>query len=278
MVVVDVGDCLGKKAGRDRDFCPLIPFFAANLDELDKRIRVGAVSYLNTRPLLYGVHRSGLADRISLVEAYPAKIAAMLLNDEIDVGLVPVAIIPKLKEAHIVTDYCIGAEGEVASVALFSEVPLEQVETLLLDYQSRTSVNLAKVLLREYWKKEVVFEDAKEDFRSAIKGTTAGIVIGDRALEQRRISAYTYDLAAAWRAHTGLPFVFAAWVANRPLDEGFIDAFNRANAYGVSHIAEVVKEIDYPVYDLTRYYTENINYHLTDEKRKALALFLDKIK
>ncbi len=202
----------------------------------------------------------------------------MLLNDEIDVGLVPVAVIPYLKESHIITDYCIGTEGEVASVAIFSEVPIEQATTVLLDYQSRTSVNLARVLLRDYWKLSPVLEDAKEDFRSHIKGTTAGVVIGDRALEQRKISAYTYDLGTAWKAHTGLPFVFAAWVANKPLGDDFEDAFNRANGYGVSHIDEVTAEMDYPVYDLTTYYTKNINYHLTEEKRKGLALFLEKLK
>jgi chorismate dehydratase len=227
---------------------------------------------------LYGIKRSELMDRIELVEEYPARIAAMLVNDEIDVGLVPVAIIPLLKEAHIITDYCIGTEGDVASVALFSEVPMEEITTVLLDYQSRTSVNLAKILLKEYWKKDVALVDAKEDFRSAIKGTTAAIVIGDRALEQRMRSAYVYDLGTAWKAHTGLPFVFAAWVANKELGAAFKEAFNRANGYGISHIADVVAENEYPVYDLTKYYTENISYRLTDDKRKALALFLGKLK
>jgi chorismate dehydratase len=227
---------------------------------------------------LYGIKRSELMDRIELVEEYPARIAAMLVNDEIDVGLVPVAIIPLLKEAHIITDYCIGTEGDVASVALFSEVPMEEITTVLLDYQSRTSVNLAKILLKEYWKKDVALVDAKEDFRSAIKGTTAAIVIGDRALEQRMRSAYVYDLGTAWKAHTGLPFVFAAWVANKELGAAFKEAFNQANGYGISHIADVVAENEYPVYDLTKYYTENISYRLTDDKRKALALFLGKLK
>src|SRR6478736_704466 len=228
------------------------PFLCAKLIELDKRIRIGAVSYLNTRPLLYGLKRSGLMDRIDLVEEYPARIAQMLLNNEIDVGLVPVVVIPQLKDPHIITDYCIGTEGEVASVALFSEVPIGQVTTVLLDYQSRTSVNLAKLLLKEYWKKEVVLEDAREDFRSRIGGTTAGIVIGDRALEQRKISAYCYDLGLAWKAHTGLPFVFAAWVSNKPLGDEFEDAFNRANGYGVKHIEEVVAENPFTDYDLTK--------------------------
>ncbi|MBN8718269.1 MAG: menaquinone biosynthesis protein [Sediminibacterium magnilacihabitans] len=245
---------------------------------MDKRIRVGVVSYLNTRPLLYGIRRSGLMDKIELVEDYPAHIAGMLLNDEIDVGLVPVAIIPQLKESYIVTDHCIGADAEVASVAIFSEVPMEQITKVLLDYQSRTSVNLAKVLLKEYWKKDVVLEDAREDFRSHIKGTTAGVVIGDRALEQRTQSAYIYDLGLAWKKHTGLPFVFAAWVANKPLGEDFEDAFNRANGYGLHHIDEVVADIDCNWYDMKTYYTKNISYRLDAEKRKGLALFLEKIQ
>ncbi len=217
-------------------------------------------------------------DRIELIEEYPSRIANMLLNDEIDVGLVPVAIIPAMAEWHIITDYCIGAEAEVASVALFSEVPVAEITTVLLDYQSRTSVNLARILLKEYWKKEVELVDTKEDFRNRIKGTTAGVVIGDRALEQRKKSAYTYDLAAAWKAHTGLPFVFAAWVANKPLEQDFEDAFNSANRYGIEHIADVVAENLYDTYDLNRYYTQNISYQLTDIKRKGLTLFLEKLQ
>jgi chorismate dehydratase len=243
---------------------------------LDK-IRVGAVSYLNTRPLLYGLKRSELMDRITLVEEYPARIASMLVKNEIDVGLVPVAIIPFLEQPRIITDYCIATEGEVASVALFSEVPLHQVTKVLLDYQSKTSVALARILLKEYWQKEMVLEDAREDFRSDICGTTAGIVIGDRALEQRQVSSYMYDLGIAWKAYTGLPFVFAAWVANKPLGEEFEDAFNRANGYGIAHIDEVVVENEYAFYDLKKYYTKNISYHLDDQKRKGLQLFLNKL-
>ena len=183
-----------------------------------------------------------------------------------------------MQEHHIVTDYCIGSEKEVASVAIFSEVPINEVDTLLLDYQSRTYVNLAKVLLKHYWKKEVHLKEATEDFRNHITGTTAAVVIGDRALEQRKISAYTYDLATAWKAMTGLPFVFAAWVSNKQLSDDFQDAFNRANGYGIRHLDEVLQEVKYDQYDLHKYYTENISYQLTEEKRKGLAMFLEYLK
>ncbi len=227
---------------------------------------------------MYGIQRSGLLQYADVREDYPANIASQLLNDEIDIGLVPVAIIPKLTHAEIITSHCIGAVGEVASVGIFSEVPLEEVETLLLDYQSRTSVNLARVLMQEYWQLNPVFQSASADFRDHIAGRTAAVVIGDRALQQRHHSRYYYDLSLAWKAHTGLPFVFAAWVANKPLEEGFIDAFDKANAYGLKHIDEVVSSIEFEHYDLKKYYTEHISYTLDEEKRKGLALFLDKLK
>jgi chorismate dehydratase len=169
--------------------------------------------------------------------------------------------------------------GAVASVCIFSEVPMEQVERVYLDYQSRTSVNLAKVLLREYWKKEVELIDAKgEDYRHEIRGTTAGVVIGDRALRQRLLSPYIYDLGEAWMAHTRLPFVFAGWISNKPLSENFIQQFNEANALGLRHLPEVVAENHFPEFDLMTYYTEFISYDLSPQKRKGLALFLEKLK
>lgn len=245
----------------------------AKLNELSK-IRVGAVSYLNTKPLLFGIEHSSLINEIELTSDYPARIAEQLLNDEIDMGLVPVAIIPKMKEPYIVSDYCIGAEGEVASVSLFSEVPLNDVQKVLLDYQSRTSVNLAKILLRDYWKVSPELVNADENYISQISGTTAGVVIGDRALQLRNRSAYNYDLASAWRKMTDLPFVFAAWVANKPIGSEFINSFNQANAYGLTMIDEVVKANPYEHYDLHTYYTKNISYELTADKKQGLNLFL----
>ena len=214
-------------------------------------------------------------DKIELIEDYPAKIAAILLNDEIDIGLIPVAVIPKLKEAHIISDFCIAAEQEVASVCLFSEVAIDKVEKVLLDYQSKTSINLCKILLKNYWKKNVIIEETTGEFRHLIKGTTAAVVIGDRAFEQRKISSFVYDLATAWKDFTGLPFVFAVWVANKKIENDFLDAFNKANDYGLRHIDEIVAENPYDLYDLKKYYTKNISYILDNEKRKGLDKFLE---
>jgi chorismate dehydratase len=218
-------------------------------------------------------------EQIDLVEDYPARLAEMLVNDQIDVGLIPVAATLHLEEWHIVGDYCIGADGEVATVCLFSELPIEEIKTVILDYQSRTSVALAKILLKEYWKKDVEFIEATgEEYRQHIKGTTGGLVIGDRAFEQRKSSKYMYDLATAWKDHTGLPFVFAAWISRRQLPAEFEAEFNDANALGIENIGNVISEMDYGLYNLKDYYTRCISYRLDKQKLKGLELFLQKIK
>ena len=235
------------------------------------------VSYLNTRPLLLGMEQSPFKERIELMKAYPAQIAQALLDDTIDIGLVPVAVMPLLKHPQLISKYVIGAEGEVASVALFSQVPMDQIEKVYLDYQSRTSVALAKILFKQYWKKEVEFLNATEGYINQINGTTAGIIIGDRALVSLDKFEHIYDLGSAWKVYSGLPFVFAAWVANKPIPLDFMEAFDTANGYGLSHLEDVIALIpaNEQVYDLHKYYTENISYELTDEKRAGLAKFLE---
>jgi chorismate dehydratase len=243
------------------------------------KIRVGIVSYLNTRPLIYGLKLEPIASQIELIEDNPARLAEMLKNDEIDLGLIPVAAIPELKESHLSGDYCIGTDGEAASVCLFSEVPLEQIEKVYLDYQSRTSVELLKWIMHEYWgitPEIVVAED--EDYRKKIKGTTAGLVIGDRAFEQRKLSTFFYDLGAEWKKITGQPFVFAAWISNKRLPGKFIQDFNEANSKGLMHIDEIVSSHHFDLYDLKKYYTLHLNYRLDDRKKKAMEYFLQVIK
>jgi len=249
----------------------------AKLNHLSK-IKVGAVSYLNTKPLLYGFRSHPIRNEIELIEDYPSAIAQQLISGHIDVGLVPVAIIPELKEWHIASDYCIACDGPVASVCLFSEVPMEEIKRVYLDYQSRTSVMLTKVLLREYWKKDVEFVKAhSEDYRTEISGSTAALIIGDRALEQRNGSRYCYDLGEAWKDHTGLPFVFAAWISNKKLPEDFIRQFNEANNYGLNHLDEVIAENPFSFFELREYYTQCISYNFDDYKSQGLLFFLGKI-
>ena len=115
-------------------------------------IKITAVSYLNTLPFIYGLKHSRLIDTIDLDLDYPAACAKKLINGDVDLALVPVVVIPSLKEAHIISDYCIGANGSVDTVCLYSDVPIDRIVNIFLDYQSQTSVALLKILLKEYWK------------------------------------------------------------------------------------------------------------------------------
>jgi chorismate dehydratase len=240
------------------------------------KIRVGIVNYLNTKPLIYGLQKEPISKMIELVGAYPAKLAQMLINDQIDIGLIPVAVIPQLPSYYINGNYCIGTEGEVASVCLFSEVPMHEIKEVYLDYQSRSSVALLKWLMKESWGiHPQIIQASDESYRDKIKGTTAGLVIGDRALEQRKLSTFIYDLGSEWRAITGLPFVFAAWVSTRQLPPAFVKIFDEANAMGMDHIDEIIQETTFDSYDLKKYYMLHLSYQLDERKRQGMEKFLE---
>lgn len=253
-------------------------FGDAKNDRDSGKISVGAVSYLNTKPLIFGFEKGMMKDDVELLIDYPSNIANKLINNKIDVGLIPVAVLPTLQEYHIISDYCIACDGEVASVCLFSEVPLKEIKIILLDYQSRTSVDLLKILLKKYWNICPQLVDAAEGYEVDIQATTAGLIIGDRAFEQRLKSKYIFDLGVAWKDMTGKAFVFAAWVSNKKLSIDFINAFNAANRYGLDNINAVVANNPYALYDLLHYYSANIKFKPVFDKLEVINLFLEESK
>ncbi|MCP9234805.1 menaquinone biosynthetic enzyme MqnA/MqnD family protein [Lewinella sp. JB7] len=238
--------------------------------------RLVAVSYLNTKPLLYGLLRNPISDRLRMDLAIPSECARRLVDGEADIALVPVAVLPELPRYQIISDYCIGADGAVATVCLYGEVPLEQMTHIYLDHHSRTSVMLTRLLLEEYWQHEVEFMDARDGYIDHINGTIGGLVIGDRTIGLDRRFPYVYDLGAAWKDHTGLPFVFAAWVTTRRLPASFITEFNGALREGLEHLPQLQLLLPSPTpeFDLTTYFTHHIDYALDERKRKALDRFL----
>lgn len=242
---------------------------------MERKIRVAAVDYLNTKPLIYGFEKGLMKNELEITMDYPSNIAKMLINDEVDIALVPVSILPRLKEYHIISDYCIGCDGEVASVCLFSDVSIDKIENIILDYQSSTSVSLCKILIKNHWKIFPEFIKGKPGYEASIKGTTAGLVIGDRALKQRKPSTYIYDLGYAWKEMMGLPFVFAAWISNKILPAEFIRSFNTTTGIGINNLREIVAANPFDPYDLYYYYTQNISYQLDNTKREALEIFLE---
>lgn len=241
---------------------------------MQKKIRVGAVSYLNTKPLIYGFEHGKMSGEIELTLDYPSHLAAMIQKNKIDIALVPVASIQNISEARIFSNYCIASSKQVASVCLFSHVPIEEIQEVFLDYQSRTSVALFRILMRDYWNIRPSLLEADENYISQIKGKTAGIIIGDRALKQLQHFPFVYDLAEAWHSHTQLPFVFATWVSTIELSQQFIDNFNLSNEEGLSKLDEIIAVQRFPEYNLKKYFTENISFRLNDENRNGMQLFL----
>jgi len=246
---------------------------------LERKIRIGAVSYLNTKPLLYGLEHGQMSNEVELVLDYPANLVRLLQSNQIDIGLIPVGALPSLGDYHIISDYCIGTEGEVASVAVFSELPMEEIDTVLLDYQSRTSVMLCKILFEKHWKKKVQFIDAKdESYIDNIHGNVAGLVIGDRALKIRDKFKFKFDLGLAWKEMTGLPFVFAVWVRKKEISGEFIPLFNEANGMGLSKINLIIDYNNESIYPMDMYFRKNISYRLTEGMRESMNLYLSFLK
>ena len=244
------------------------------------KYKVSAVSYLNTIPFIYGLKNSPIFDQIELTLDFPALCADKLINNEVDIALVPVVVIPQLENAYIISDYCIGSDGKVDTVCLYSDVPIEEIQTIALDYQSHTSVELLKILLKEYWQLSPELIKAEVGFEDSIKGKHAALVIGDRAFALNAKHTYTYDLSAIWKEMTGLPFVFAAWVANKKLPQDFITDFNKALEKGLCDMQKALnfEGDNYPNCKNPEDYLNNkISYYYDLRKKKAMEIFLERI-
>lgn len=245
-------------------------------------IRISIVNYTNTLPFKWALKRSDLIGKIELHEDIPSICAQKLKFKQVDLALVPVALLAELDTYFIETSFCIGANGKVDSVKLYSQVPLNEIKTVTLDYQSKSSITLTKVLFKFFWKEKVDYLDAKPGFENDIKDSNAAVVIGDRTFSLNGKYKYEYDLAEEWKKFTGLPFVFAAWVSTEKLPEDFIIEFNAVLKHGIDNILKAVND-DYNVKDLSKektieYLSERIDYNLNTNKREALSLFLNYIK
>ena len=241
--------------------------------------KISVVSYLNSKPFIYGLENAKNADQFNYCLDIPAICAQKLKFGQVDIALVPVALLPELSSYFIETDFCISADGKVESVKLYSEVPLNQIKTITLDYQSKSSVTLIKVLAKFFWKLDVGFRDGSPGFENEIKNSNAAVIIGDRTFLLNKKYSFEFDLADEWKKFTNLPFVFAAWVSIEKLPVSFINEFNSALKYGVNNIQQAVND-DFKSTSLSKkeafnYLTKRINYNLTADKRKGLQLFLE---
>lgn len=235
------------------------------------KINISIVSYSNTIPFVYGIEQSQYLDKSSftLYKDNPAQCFERIKNNQADIGIIPVATIPLLNNVEIFSDFCIGAERNVKSVILASNVPLNEIKKVFLDYQSRTSNMLVQVLAKHHWRLDLEYVRSDTGYEEKIENTTAGVIIGNRALELQKNYKYVYDLAGEWFSFTGLPFVFACWVKNKEIPEKFIEDFNRALKSGINNIDKITSNEP----ELNYYLKENINFQLDDRKNEAMKLF-----
>ncbi len=245
------------------------------------KTKISIVSYFNTLPFRYGLKNAAISSQIDLQEDIPSICAQKLKFNQVEIGLVPVALLSELDTYKIITDFCIGANGKVDSVKLYSQVPLNEIKTVILDYQSKSSVTLTKVLDKFFWKTNFQFKDAVPGYEQFISGNTAAVVIGDRTFSLNGTYLYEYDLAEEWKKFTDLPFVFAAWVTTSEVNSNFIQAFNDALKTGVNNINKALSEstFNFPSkFNPEDYLKNKIDYNLDDKKRIALELFLHYIR
>ncbi len=242
-------------------------------------VKISAVSYTNTIPFIYGLQHHAIKKHVDLSLDYPALCADKLIDNQVDIGLIPVAAILDLPEAHIISDYCIGANGAVNSVFIFSNCAIKDVKYLQLDPQSKSSNYLAVVLLKNYWKVEPELVYKAKEYGRSPHPKTAFVQIGDRTFGKVDQQSYVYELAEEWKNFTGLEFVFAVWVSNKKLDENFIAQLNEALKFGLDNRLRIFENMEMRQdFDLVDYLMHKIDYRLTESKKEALALFHKLIK
>tara|TARA_B100000700_G_C14938138_1_gene805411 strand:- start:463 stop:1206 length:744 start_codon:yes stop_codon:yes gene_type:complete len=244
------------------------------------KYKVSAVSYFNTIPFIYGIKHSEIFNQIELLLDFPSECARKLLEDEVDIALVPIVILKRTSQFNIVSNFCIGSNGKVDTVCVYSNIPIQNVESIYLDYQSKTSVELLKIICKEHWNIYPEFKASRKGFEEKIKGRAAALIIGDRAFSANRRYKYQYDLSDIWKKMTGLPFVFACWISNKKIDKDFLKKLNSALRFGLLDIEKSVEieKHNFPYCQNPNDYLNNkISYILDNNKRAGMNLFLSKI-
>ena len=240
-------------------------------------VRIGAVTYLNSKPLIHGLDRLG--PETELVLDYPSRLAEALAAGNLDVALIPSVEVLRHGEYQIISDACVSACGPALSVKLYSQVPPAEIRSLALDEGSRSSAALSRVLLAERY--GVTPEIHPFPLGQSIENTKtdAVLLIGDRAIHSPDVEFHTtWDLGAEWLNWTGLPFVFAVWAARRDADLGLVEErLNRARDEGIDHLKEIACReaalLEIPEQTAIDYLQQNLHFHLGSAERRGLELF-----
>jgi cyclic dehypoxanthinyl futalosine synthase len=255
------------------------------------QIRLSAVRYLNARPLLHGLLHNMSEGRFHVDLHTPSELTRMLIEEETHVALAPIATLAHHGGLELIPEVAIGCDGDVGSVVLFSEVQVEDLDEVIVDSASRTSAILLRLILRHLRpgrEPRYVTQNVGQQAlgaQSPVRGTRGALVIGDAALESRGSFAHELDLGRAWKDWTGLPFVFAAWLARRDgsnatMTRHDVDQLIASYESGAASIASIAASWSghnpQSAATYERYLTEQIRYRLDENALAGLREFLDR--
>jgi chorismate dehydratase len=241
-----------------------------------KKGKLGAVSYLNTVPLIACFE--DLSEHYSLHLDVPSRLADAMARGELECALIPTIEVINSPEYQVVSDACIGCCGPVWSVKILSRKPISTIESIALDEGSRTSIALSKILMAQHWKVSPACRQLglSEDYRQV--ETDAVLIIGDRAMQDDPSFPYRYDLGEVWNEWTGLPFVFAVWAGTPDANLAFLEReLAIARDKGLHQIESIIAKYHHKHgLDVARcraYFIEHLNFYLGEEERESMVRF-----
>ena len=243
------------------------------------KTRLNAVSYLNTRPLTYGLEQGGLDHGFEIFYDIPSVCARQVRTGEAAAGVIPSIEYARSAVPYaIVPGISIASDGPVGSILLFHRVPLRRIRTVAMDVSSRTSVALARIVLRERYGLDFDAFDHPPDVPAMLERADAALVIGDPALEYVERPEPRLDLGEAWRELTGLPFVYAFWAGKEGgLTPGEVERLIASKERGVSALDEIAElhagNRSRPTSFYASYLKDNLAYDLGDRERRGLMEF-----
>jgi chorismate dehydratase len=244
---------------------------------LEKRINLVLVSYLNTLPFLNGFGQ--VKDHpFDITLAPPSECARLFHQHKCDIALLPVGALLHAENYSLITDYCIGCDGAVRTVCLMSQKPIEEINEVFLDGDSKTSALLVQVLCKEYFKRKMKFIDTLPENMSALKANQAILAIGDKVFEYEKIFGFKYDLGAAWKDLTSLPFAFAVFVSRDHITSEVSGQLNMILKKGIENIAHLDLEAYRHIPDIEAYFTNHISYRFDQYKWKAWKIYMEKCR
>src|SRR5689334_18959511 len=250
-------------------------------------LRISAISFLNTAPLMWDFENGEAAQRLrehfEIGYTIPSRCAEQLKEGSADIGIIPVAAYTVIPDLVIVPDVAIAAKNKVRSILLVSKVPLEKIRSVATDDSSRTSAALVEIYLRKFVGTDPGFTRQKPNLKEMLQWHDAALLIGDPALQTRTDGYHVFDLAEEWRRWTGRSFVFAFWAVRRAAmkalaaELNLAQVFQQSRDHGLEHISEIAAvwapRLNLPAKLIADYLTENVDYSLDAENLEGLQLF-----